>query len=192
VDRGKGDGIYINTSGIGLTEHGLAIEPASVRPGDVILLSGDIGRHGMAITALRAGLELETAIESDCAAVAGLVLELLGNGIEVHCLRDLTRGGLASGLVEIAETAHLHLQVEENAIPVREDVQGACEILGFDPLYVANEGRLLAVLPAAQADRALRLLHAHPFGSAACQIGRVQSDLPGLATLRSRIGTTTC
>jgi hydrogenase expression/formation protein HypE len=190
VDRGKGDGVFINTSGIGIIEHKLTVAPASVRPGDVVLLNGDLGRHGIAIMAVREGLELESEIQSDCAAVAGLVLDLLAAGIEVHCLRDLTRGGLASALVEIAETACLHIQVDENAVPIREDVQGACEILGFDPLYVANEGRFIALLPAAQVERALAVLRAHPLGSGACLVGTVQGDPSGMVTLRSKIGAT--
>jgi hydrogenase expression/formation protein HypE len=190
VDRGKGDGVFINTAGIGIIEHNLTVAPTSVRPGDVVLLNGDLGRHGIAIMAVREGLELESEIQSDCAAVAGLVMELLAAGIEVHCLRDLTRGGLASALVEIAETAGLHIQVDENAIPVREDVQGACEILGFDPLYVANEGRFIALLPAAQAEQALAVMRAYPLGSGACLVGTVQSDPSGMVTLRSKIGAT--
>jgi hydrogenase expression/formation protein HypE len=148
VDRGKGDGIFITTAGIGLISHRLTIAPASVRPGDAILLNGDIGRHGIAIMAVREGLEFEAAIESDCAPLADLVGSLLEAGLEVHCLRDLTRGGLASALNEIAGAAHLGVSVDEGSIPVREDVRGACEILGFDPLYVANEGRFVCILPA--------------------------------------------
>jgi hydrogenase expression/formation protein HypE len=190
VDRGKGDGVFINTSGIGIIEHPLAIGPGSVRPGDVILLNGDLGRHGIAIMMVREGLELEGEIQSDCAALGSLVMELITRGIEIHCLRDLTRGGLASALVEIAETAHLAIEVDENVIPVREDVQGACEILGFDPLYVANEGRFIAFVPAIQADQALAVLRAHPLGSEACLIGAAQHHDSGLALLRSKIGAT--
>jgi hydrogenase expression/formation protein HypE len=188
VERGKGDGIFINTSGIGIVEHGLTVAPASVLPGDAVLLSGDVGRHGITIMAVREGLELKTTIESDCADVSSLVLDLLDHGIEVHCLRDLTRGGLATALVEIAEAASLQIDIDENAIPVHEQVQGACEILGFDPLYVANEGRFVSLVPPAQADRALSLLRSHPLGAGACLIGRVQSAAAGLVTLRSRIG----
>jgi hydrogenase expression/formation protein HypE len=190
VDRGKGDGVFINTSGIGFIEHNLTIAPVSVRPDDAILLSGDLGRHGIAIMAVREGLELEGEIQSDCAALAGLVMELIAHGIEIHCLRDLTRGGLASALVEIAETARLQIHVDENAIPIREEVQGACEILGFDPLYVANEGRFIALVPASSADRALAVMRAHPLGSEARLIGTVQRDPTGLVTLRSKIGAT--
>jgi hydrogenase expression/formation protein HypE len=188
VDRGKGDGIFITTSGIGLISHRLTIAPASVRPGDAILLSGDIGRHGIAIMAVREGLEFEAAIESDCAPLADLVGSLLEAGLEVHCLRDLTRGGLASALNEIAGAAHLGVSVDEGSIPVREDVRGACEILGFDPLYVANEGRFVCILPTGDAERALRIMRADPLGTGACLIGRVTEDASGLVTVRSRIG----
>ena len=134
VDRGKADGLYINTAGVGLIEHDQVVAPSSVRSGDVIILSGDIGRHGMAVMAAREGLEFESAIESDCAPLHGPVLDLLASGVPTHCLRDLTRGGLASALVEIAEASRLHLAIEEAAVAVREDVRGACEILGFDPM----------------------------------------------------------
>jgi hydrogenase expression/formation protein HypE len=188
VDKGKGDGIYINTAGIGIIEHPQPIGPASVQPGDVILLNGDIGRHGMAIMAVREGLAFESAIESDTAPLADLVMQLLHAGVEVHCLRDLTRGGLASGLIEIAEAARLDLRIEEGKIPVREDVQGACEILGFDPLYVANEGRFVAFVPPTHAERALAIMQAHPQGEGSCAVGQVAGPGEGILTLRSRIG----
>jgi hydrogenase expression/formation protein HypE len=190
VDRGKGDGVFINTAGIGLIESKTAVSPSSVKPGDAILLSGDIGRHGIAIMAVREGLEFESTIASDCAALSGIVMPLLASGITVHCLRDLTRGGLASALVEIAETARLHFEIEEAAIPVIEEVQGACEILGFDPLYVANEGRFVAFVAAREAERALQQLRAHPLGAQARMIGTVRDDQAGLVTMRSRIGAT--
>ncbi len=188
VDRGKGDGIYINTAGIGIVQADRPIVATSVRPGDVVLLSGDIGRHGIAIMAVREGLAFETAIESDCASVAGLVQAMIEAGIEIHCLRDLTRGGLASALVEIAEAARMHVRIHQTAIPVREDVQGACEILGFDPLYVANEGRFLAFVPARDAERALALLRSHELGAGACLIGSVGGEPAGMVTMRSSIG----
>jgi hydrogenase expression/formation protein HypE len=188
VDRGKGDGIFITTAGIGAISHRLTIAPTSVRPGDAVLLNGDVGRHGIAIMAVREGLDFETTIESDCAPLAGLVGSLLEAGIEIHCLRDLTRGGLASALVEIAGAARLRIAIDEGRIPVREDVQGACEILGFDPLYVANEGRFICILPSSEVERALRIMRAHPLGAEACLIGRVTGDPSGLVTMRSRIG----
>jgi hydrogenase expression/formation protein HypE len=189
VDRGKGDGIFINTAGVGVIEHNLTISPRQVREGDMILLSGDIGRHGIAIMAVREGLEFETTIKSDSAPVAAAVLDLLNAGIEVHCLRDLTRGGLASALIEIAESSKLNLHIEELAIPVREDVQGACEILGFDPLYVANEGRFIAVVKAKDAEKTLQILSEHAPEKNATIIGRVTADSPKLVTMTGKIGT---
>jgi hydrogenase expression/formation protein HypE len=190
VDRGKGDGIFINTAGIGLIEHAQKIAPASVRPGDAILCSGDLGRHGIAIMAAREGLEFETTIESDCAPLSGLVLQLLDNGTEIHCLRDLTRGGLASALVEIAEVAGLGICIDEVAIPAREEVRGACEILGFDPLYVANEGRFVCFVPPEQSEAALQVMRSHPLGVEASRIGHVTAEKGAPVTMRSRIGAT--
>ncbi len=189
VDRGKGDGLYINTAGIGILDHNLRIEPASIRPGDVILLNGDVGRHGIAVMAKREGLAFEMTIESDCASLAGLVMDLIPSGIEIHCLRDLTRGGLAGALVEIAETGKVNLQIEEQAIPVKEEIQGACEILGLDPLYVANEGRFVCFVPEKQAQRALEIMRAHPIGAEAQQIGMVKMEGEGAVTLKTEIGT---
>jgi hydrogenase expression/formation protein HypE len=186
VDKGKGDGVFINTAGIGIIEHDLAISPKSVRPGDLILLNGDVGRHGIAIMAVREGLSFESAIESDCAPLAEVVLKLIEAGIELHCLRDLTRGGLASALNEIAQTAQVHITIDESAVPVREDVQGACEILGLDPLYVANEGRFIAFVAPQDAERALEILRT--FSSEATLIGQVLAEPRGLVTLTSRIG----
>ncbi len=177
VDRGKGDGLYINTSGVGVIEHDLTLGPAAIRPGDAVLVNGDLGRHGIAIMAAREGLAFETTIESDSAALNGLVGALLAAGLELHCLRDLTRGGLASALNELAGSARLAIRVDERRIPVREDVQGACELLGFDPLYVANEGRLAVILPAAQAERALAVMRADPQGRGAAVIGEVLAPI---------------
>jgi hydrogenase expression/formation protein HypE len=189
VDKGKGDGLYINTAGVGLVEASGLIAPSSVQPGDVILLSGDIGRHGIAIMALREGLEFESAIESDCAPLAGPVLDLIKAEIGISCLRDLTRGGLGTTLVEIAQTAHMHIEVDERAIPVREDVQGACEILGLDPLYVANEGRFIAFVRPGETERALAILRAALPESVPQVIGSVkETDSSGLVTMRSKIG----
>ncbi len=201
VDRGKGDGLFINTSGIGLLEHGVRIAPQSVRAGDVLIVSGDIGRHGIAIMAVREGLEFESAIESDSATVADEVMQLLDEGIEVHCLRDLTRGGLASALNEIAASARLGIYIEEARVPVRDDVNAACEMLGFDPLYVACEGRFVAFVAPQDAERALALLRGqqrtqqrtHSSGAQsadvqATRIGVVREDHPGVVMMRSRIG----
>jgi hydrogenase expression/formation protein HypE len=188
VDRGKGDEIFINTAGVGIVEHDLAISPKSVQVGDAILLSGDLGRHGIAIMAAREGLEFESEIESDCAPLASTVLKMIYEGIEIHCLRDLTRGGLASALVEIAEARGLQINIEENAIKTREDVQGACEILGFDPLYLANEGRFIAFVPQNQASRALEIMRSNLFDSVPSQIGTVSDAAASDVILTSRIG----
>jgi hydrogenase expression/formation protein HypE len=189
VDKGKGDGLFINTAGVGILEHPLKIAPQSVQPGDAILVSGDLGRHGMAIMAVREGLSFESAIESDSASLAVPVLQLLRAGIEIHCLRDLTRGGLTSVLNEIAEAANLVLHVEEKIIPVREDVRAACEILGLDPLQVACEGRFAAFVPERDADRALETLRAHPTSAGACRIGKVSDQRSSKVLLKSAIGT---
>ena len=188
VDRGKGDGIFINTAGVGIIEHNQIIAPQSIQPGDAILISGDLGRHGIAIMAVREGLEFETTIESDCAPLHQIVLEMIKQGIEIHCLRDLTRGGLASALNEISAATNLNMKIQETAIPVREDVQGACEILGFDPLYVANEGRLVAFIPQHFVAQALEIMRS--FSEDACLVGQVtaQESKSGLVTLESKIG----
>jgi hydrogenase expression/formation protein HypE len=186
VDRGKGDGVFINTAGVGVISHAQTIAPQQVRPGDVILVSGDVGRHGMAIMAVREGLEFESRIESDSAPVHETVLELIEAGVEVHCLRDLTRGGLTSALNEIAGVVKLTVQVDEPAIPVREDVHAACEILGLDPLSVACEGRFAAFVAEADAPRALALLRARD-GTAAA-IGRVTAERSPEVFIKSVIG----
>jgi hydrogenase expression/formation protein HypE len=188
VERGKGDGLYVATSGVGLIEHGLTIAPASIREGDAVLVSGDVGRHGMAILATREGLEFESPIESDCASLANVVQSLINDGLELHCLRDLTRGGLATALIELAEASRLAIAVDEAAIPVIDTVRGACEILGLEPTYVANEGRFVCILPESQAEAALRILAAHAKGSPPARIGSVRSAPAGMAILRSVIG----
>jgi len=187
VDRGKGDGIFINTAGVGVIDHEMVISPKQVRAGDAIILSGDIGRHGIAIMAAREGLEFETAIESDCAPLSEIVRELINDGIEIHCMRDLTRGGLASALVEITEASGHPINIDEVAIPVREDVRGACEILGFDPLYLANEGRFVLFVPELHVDHVIKIMKSHLPGKAASLIGRVADGHAGV-TLKSRIG----
>jgi hydrogenase expression/formation protein HypE len=188
VDRGKGDGIFINTAGIGLVPEGVEISPLRVTPGDAILVSGDLGRHGMAIMSVREGLRFEGAPESDCGSLAGLVETLLAAGRDVHCLRDLTRGGLAAALNEIAEHARVGIELEESAIPVAEPVAGACELLGLDPLYVANEGRLVAFVPAETAELALHVMQSHPAAHQPALIGTVTDAHPGLVELRGLLG----
>jgi len=191
VDKGKGDGLFINTAGIGVIESrnaGLIIAPKSVRPGDAVLVSGDLGRHGMAIMAVREGLQFESAIESDSAPVTDLVQQLLKAGIEIHCLRDLTRGGLASALNEIAEAATVRIEIVEKSVPVREDVHAACEMLGLDPLHVACEGRFVAFIAAKDAERALQIMSRHAVGAASAVIGKVAESTAPLVTLKSAIG----
>jgi len=191
VDRGKGDGVYINTAGVGVMEHDFDIGPREVAPGDALVLSGDVGRHGIAVMAEREGLSFESSIESDCAPLSGPVMDLLEAGIRPHCLRDLTRGGLASALVEIAETAGVHIRIDENAVPVRPDVQGACEILGLDPLYVANEGRFVAFVPEKDTEAAVKIIRSSAVGAGACVIGSVaEGDGRGVVTMTSKIGAT--
>ncbi len=188
VDKGKGDGLFLNTTGIGLLEPELNIAPQKVQPGDTVLVSGDLGRHGMAIMAAREGLQFESAIESDSAPVHEPVRALVEAGIQIHCLRDLTRGGLASALNEIAASANVKIAVEEKSIPVREDVHAACEMLGLDPLHVANEGRFVAFIARSDADRALKILRAHTVSAGAVRIGEVVASSGPRVTLRSAIG----
>jgi hydrogenase expression/formation protein HypE len=184
VDKGKGDGMFINTAGIGVIEHSLCIAPGSVRPGDAVLVNGDLGR----IMSVREGLEFQGRIESDSAPVADLVQQLLGAGVEIHCLRDLTRGGLASALNEIAGEAKAGIMIDENRVPVREDVHAACELLGLDPLQVACEGRFAAFVPAKHAEQALSVMRQHESGAGATRIGAVQDGQPALVVLKSAIG----
>lgn len=189
VDQGKGDGVFINTSGVGVVRAGVSVSPRNVRQGDAVILSGDIGRHGIAIMAAREGLEFETEIASDCAPLAEPVARLLDAGVAVRCLRDLTRGGMASAVIEIAEAASVHIRLREDAISVREDVRGACEILGFDPLYVANEGRFVAFVPQDAAERAVEVLRADPVCRDAHQVGSVVAGRSGEVTMTTRLGT---
>jgi hydrogenase expression/formation protein HypE len=193
VDRGKGDGIFITTTGVGLVPAGVEIAPSRVRPGDLVLLSGDLGRHGVAVLSAREGLMLEGSIESDCAPLHGLVAALLSAGVRPHCLRDPTRGGLASALNELALDAALDIEVDERAVPVGEVVRGACELYGLDPLYVACEGRLVAFVAADEAERALSVMQGHAACNQPRRIGRVTGNAPsgrgGRVTLQSRLGT---
>jgi hydrogenase expression/formation protein HypE len=190
VERGRGDGIYINTAGIGLVADGVHVAPQRVSPGDVILLSGSLGDHGMAIMSVREGLAFETAIESDCAALNGMVAAMLHAAPDIHCLRDPTRGGLASALNEIAGQARVGMVVSEAAVPVKAEVRSACEVLGLDPFFVANEGKLIAIVPAAQADAALAAMRAHPLGRSAMRVGEVTDRHPGMVLGRTGIGAT--
>ncbi len=189
VDRGKGDGLFINTAAVGLVEHSLEIGPQSICEGDVILLSGDIGRHGIAVLAAREGLAFETTIESDSAPLHEPVLALLRAGLPVHCLRDLTRGGLAAALKELMLDCGLSARIRESAIPVEPQVRGACEMLGLDSLHVANEGRMIVLLPAEHADEALILLRQFPVSQNVVKIGQILGSKKGAVVLESIIGT---
>ena len=188
VDKGKGDGIFINTTGIGLVVAPNPIGPELVRAGDAVLVSGDLGAHGIAILSVREGLEFEGAVSSDTASLWPAVEALLEAGIEIHCLRDLTRGGLSSALNEIASVIGLRITVDEARIPVSEIVRGACELLGLDPLYVANEGRFAVFVADEDAEHALTILRSQSVSSGAVQVGTVYEHRSGIVTLRSRIG----
>ena len=189
VDRGKGDGIFINTAGVGLVPDGVRVLPTLIQPGDAILVSGDLGSHGVAVLSVREGLTFEGDIKSDSAPLHRIVDDLIESGIEIHCLRDLTRGGLASVLNELAVAAKVGMMVDEPVIPVSEPVRGACELLGLDPLYVANEGRFVALVPAPQAEAALAVMRRHKAASLAAHIGVVTDRDPPMVILQTVIGT---
>jgi hydrogenase expression/formation protein HypE len=189
VEQGRGDGLYIGTAGIGEVMAPATIGPREVQAGDAILVSGDLGRHGIAVLTRREGFALDVEVDSDCAPLWGPVAALLEAGIEVHCLRDLTRGGLAAALVEIAEDGGVELEIDETAIPVSPPVRAACEVLGLDPLLVANEGRFVAFVPQAAAARACAALRAHPLASDAVVVGEVTARAPrGRAWIRGLLG----
>ncbi len=195
VNRGKGDQVFITTTGIGVIEDGVHISADRARPGDVILVSGYLGDHGMAIMSQRENLEFEGAITSDCASLHGLVAAMLrtpgAEGVDfVHCLRDPTRGGVATTLNEIAKHAEVGMLLQEQSIPVRESVKGACEVLGLDPLYVANEGKLLAIVAPEMAHAVLQQMHLHPLGADAAIIGKVVAEHPGMILMTTEIGGT--
>jgi hydrogenase expression/formation protein HypE len=189
VDRGKGDGVFVNTSGVGILADGVEIAPGRLAPDDAVILSGDIGRHGISIMALREGIGLGTTVESDLAPLNGATEALLEGGIDVHCMRDLTRGGLASALNEIASSSGTTVHIEESLVPVREDVRGACEVLGFDPLYVANEGRFVLFVSPGDVERALRLLRGVDVSAGSVRIGTVTGRTDAPVTMTSLVGT---
>jgi hydrogenase expression/formation protein HypE len=188
VDRGKADGMFVNTAGIGQIVAPSPIGPERVRAGDAVILSGDIGRHGIAVMAARQGFGFETAIASDCAPLAEPVLALIEAGIAPHCLRDLTRGGLASAAVEIAETAGCAIVLDETAITVCGPVSAACELLGFDPLHVANEGRFIAIVAPGDAERAVALLRRRHVTAGAAIIGEIRDRPAGQVSCRGPFG----
>jgi len=189
VDRGKADSVFINTAGIGVIAEGIDVSPRRARPGDVVLISGEIAVHGIAVMSVREGLEFETTLESDSAPLHDLVASILAvAGDRVHVLRDPTRGGVSSALNEIAGQAQVGIRLDEAAIPIGDAVRGACEILGLDPLYVANEGKCLVIVARDQADAVLAAMRSHPLGRQAAIIGEVVDDHPGKVVMRSRIG----
>jgi hydrogenase expression/formation protein HypE len=190
VEKGSADGIFINTTGIGLVREGVTLSATQARPGDSILVSGMLGDHGIAILAEREGIQFETAVQSDSAPLHALVASLLEATHDVRCLRDPTRGGLSSTLNEIAASSGVGMELLETSIPVREEVRGACEMLGLDPLYVANEGKLVAIVAPDSAETALRALQNHPLGKDACIIGGVTAEHPRMVVMRTPFGTT--
>jgi hydrogenase expression/formation protein HypE len=190
VDRGKADQIFINTSGIGVVPPSINIHPARAQVGDKIIISGSIAVHGIAIMSVREGLEFETEIASDTAPLHELVDAMIGAKIDIHVLRDPTRGGVTSALTEIAQMAKVGMLLDETLIPISEEVKGACEILGLDPLYVANEGKLLAIVAGEDVDVALKALRSHPLGKGANLIGEVVDEHPGFVMMKTRVGGT--
>ena len=190
VEKGSADGLFINTTGIGVVPEGLELSANRARPGDKVLLSGSIGDHGIAILAQREGLEFESAIQSDSAALHTLVSEMLQVTRGIRCMRDPTRGGLSSALNEIAVQSRVGIELIEQAIPIREEVKGACELLGLDPMYVANEGKLVAIVEPSSAQNLVSAIRRHPLGKGAEIIGTVTESNPGLVVMRTPLGTT--
>jgi len=189
VPRGAADGLHINTSGLGIVPEGVEISGRRAVPGDVVILSGTIGDHGTAVLSRREGFEFSTTLESDCAPLAGLVADMLAASGLIHCLRDPTRGGLASSLNELAGQSGITIHIEEAKIPVREEVSNACEMLGIDPLHVANEGKLVAIVAPRDADKILSNMKRHPYGREAAIIGEVTADVPGRVAMTTSTGT---
>jgi hydrogenase expression/formation protein HypE len=189
VERGHGDGCYINTAGVGLLRDGIHVGPHRAQPGDMVLVSGTMGDHGMAIMSVREGLEFESQIRSDCAALNGMIAEVLdADGANVHAMRDPTRGGLASTLNEIAISSGVGIAIDEASLPVRTEVQSACELLGLDPVYVANEGKTVFIVAPQAADAVLKILRAHPLGRDAARIGRVTDEHKRMLVARTAMG----
>ncbi|MBN1316800.1 MAG: hydrogenase expression/formation protein HypE, partial [Anaerolineales bacterium] len=188
VDKGHGDGVFINTTGIGQVPPGVDIRADHALPGDMVIVSGDIGVHGIAILSMREGLEFETVVESDTAALYGLVAEMLDVTTDIHCMRDPTRGGLAASLNEIAEASRVGIEIDETAVPVPPAVRAACEMLGLDPFYIANEGKLVAILPAKHAEQVLARMRSHPLGRRAAIVGEVHNTHHGMVVARTGIG----
>lgn len=190
VNRGHGDKVFITTTGLGVVERPVRISADQARPGDKVIVSGSVGDHGIAVMSKRENLEFEGVVESDCAALHTLVQAMLDTGGDIHCLRDPTRGGLATTLNEFASRSRVGIELQESRIPVRESVKGACEILGLDPLYVANEGKMVAIVSADAAEIVLKAMRDHPLGREAQLIGEVVSTHPGRVLARTEIGGT--
>jgi hydrogenase expression/formation protein HypE len=189
VERGHGDGCYITTAGVGVLRSDVEVGPKRAKNGDVVIVSGTIGDHGMAIMSVREGLEFESQIRSDCAALNGMIAGVLDAvGAEVHAMRDPTRGGLASTLNEIANSSGVGISIDETSVPVRPEVQSACELLGLDPVYVANEGKAVFFVAPEAADRVLAILRAHPLGKDAACIGRVTAEHKNMLVARTAMG----
>ncbi|MBV7672637.1 hydrogenase expression/formation protein HypE [Streptomyces halstedii] len=188
VDSASGDGVYLNTSGIGLVPDGVDIGPRRARPGDAVLVSGDIGVHGVAVMSCREGLEFGTAVESDTAPLHGVVADMIATGADLRVLRDPTRGGVSASLNEIARASSVGIDLVERALPVPVAVRDACSLLGLDPLQVANEGKLIAIVPSGSADQVLAALRAHPLGRSACRIGTCVPEHPGMVVARTGLG----
>ncbi len=188
VDKGHGDGVYLNTSGIGTVADGIRIAPNNAEPGDSIIVSGTLGDHGIAIMSVREGLTFETEIRSDTAPLHGLVQSMLQAAPAIHCLRDLTRGGLAAVLNELAEASNVGIEFDETTVPVKGAVLAACEMLGLDPLFIANEGKLVAFVPEKQAERCLAAMRKQPYGHEAAIIGKVVAEHPGMVVARTSVG----
>jgi hydrogenase expression/formation protein HypE len=188
VHRGSADKLFINTAGIGIIPLGIDISGSNAKPGDKVLLSGPIGDHGIAVISQREGLSFSTQLESDCAPLGSLVAEMLNASLNIHCLRDPTRGGLATTLNELAKQSKASIRIEEEKIPVRDEVLAACEMLGFDPLYVANEGKLVAIVPAEDAEKVLEAMRGNHYGKDATIIGEVRAENPGRVAMRTRLG----
>jgi hydrogenase expression/formation protein HypE len=190
VDSGHGDRVFINTAGIGLVPDGVDIRPGRARSGDVVIISGEIGVHGVAVMSCREGLEFGTLVESDSAPLHGLVAAMLATGADVHVLRDPTRGGVAASLNEIARAAQVGVELVERSLPIPQDVSDACGLLGLDPLYVANEGKLLAFVPADAVDDVLAAMRAHEYGKGATVIGSCVDEHPGMVVAKTGLGGT--
>lgn len=189
VTRGSADKLFINTAGVGVIPEGVSISGSNAKPGDKVILSGTIGDHGIAVVSQREGLSFATKLKSDCAPLGGLVADMLKASPNIHALRDPTRGGLATSLNELAQQSKVGIGIEESKIPVREEVLAACEMLGFDPLYVANEGKMIAIVPPEDADKALKAMRKNKYGQDAAIIGEVMGENPGRVVMKTVLGS---